>query len=84
MMNEMTLNSDDITISFTEENNVNKYLEIFKKVNDTYTITDCSNGYMIEITGENANEEWITSKVICTNNSELVSVLSFLKGIAKR
>ena len=64
MMNEMTLNSDDITISFTEENNVNKYLEIFKKVNDTYTITDCSNGYMIEITGENANEEWITSKVI--------------------
>ena len=84
MINDMSLNSDDITISFTEENNVNKYLEIFKKVNDTYTITDCSNGYMLEISGEDVNEEWINTKIICSTTEELISALVKLKEITKR
>ncbi len=38
-----------------------KLADIFTKINDTYSITNCHNGFVIEVNGEDSSERWVTS-----------------------
>lgn len=45
------------------------------KVNDTYSVTMCANGYVVEISGRNADDAWCSTKLICTSISELYDLI---------
>ena len=45
------------------------------KVDDTISIRLLDNGYMFEIGGRDANEDWKTVRIVCTSRSELDALL---------
>ena len=48
-----------------------KIADKLAKVNDSFTINRYDNGFMIEVGGKTANEDWATSKIIVKTIEEL-------------
>lgn len=46
------------------------------KVNDNFTVYMYDNGYMLEISGRDDNEDWTTAKILCSTLEELVSLIN--------
>ena len=45
------------------------------KIESTITIQIVDNGYVFEVGGRDANDEWKNVKIVCTTRSELDSLL---------
>lgn len=52
-----------------------KYLEKLNKVNESFTVNRYDNGFMIEVGGRNSENDWKTSKILCTTEEELFAVI---------
>ncbi len=48
-----------------------KVIDHFAKVNDNYTITNCQNGFVVEVSGQDSEENWITTKFVFKTLDEL-------------
>ena len=55
-----------------------KLIDTFTKINDNYTITNCNNGFVIEVSGQNSNEDWIAAKFVIKTIDELKDVVQDL------
>jgi len=55
-----------------------KLIDLFAKVNDSYTITNCHNGFVIEVSGQDGSENWITTKFVFKTLDELKKVANDL------
>jgi hypothetical protein len=62
----------------------NKHLARFAKINDNLTITLCENGYVAEISGNDSNDDWISSKIVFNELKDLTVFIKELDGIEKR
>lgn len=49
------------------------------KVSDSYTVNMYDNGFMVEISGRNEENDWATAKILC---GDLSDVLELVKEIA--
>ncbi len=45
------------------------------KVDNDIRITIADNGYIFEVSGKNANDDWKNVKIVCNTRSELDSLL---------
>ena len=45
------------------------------KVNESFTINMYDNGYMVEVGGRDAEDEWKTSKIICATLDEVIAIV---------
>jgi len=45
------------------------------KVDDTISIRMVDNGYVFEIGGRDANDEWKTVRIVCVSRSEIDTLL---------
>ena len=45
------------------------------KVNESFTVYRYDNGFMIEIGGRDNENDWKTSKILCTTEDELFAVI---------
>lgn len=52
-----------------------KMLDKFVKVNENITINRYDNGWMIEISGRNKDNDWKSSKTLCVTEEELLSLI---------
>lgn len=48
-----------------------KITDKFQKVNESYTITNCDNGYMVEMSGQDTEDNWINVKYIVSSIDDL-------------
>ncbi len=55
-----------------------KFIDTFTKVNDNYTVTNCNKGFVVEFSGQDFNEEWITGKFVFKTIDELKDVVQDL------
>lgn len=46
------------------------------KVNESFTINRYDNGFMVEISGKDHNDDWKTCKIICNTKEELLGVIN--------
>ncbi len=46
------------------------------KVSDSFTVNMYDNGYMIEISGRDFDNEWKTSKILCQNLEQVIALVS--------
>lgn len=44
-------------------------------VDSAISITIADNGYIFEVSGKNANDDWKSVKIVCNSRSELDSLL---------
>lgn len=52
-----------------------KLADKLAKVNDNFTINRYDNGFMIEVGGRDAGDEWTNSKVLCTDVDALIALV---------
>jgi hypothetical protein len=45
------------------------------KVDESFTVNMYDNGLMFEISGRDADDEWSSAKILCTNNDELFDLI---------
>jgi hypothetical protein len=45
------------------------------KVNDNFTVNMCDNGYMIDVSGQDSNEEWTSARILCSTVEELTTLI---------
>ena len=45
------------------------------KVNESITVYRYDNGWMVEVGGRNKKQEYVTSKILCNTEEEMVSVV---------
>lgn len=45
------------------------------KVNDSFTINRYDNGFMVEITGRDDDNDWKSSKILCNSEEELLDII---------
>jgi len=48
----------------------------FKKVSDSFSVNRYDNGWMIEISGKNLDDDWTTVKIICNTEEEMFKLIS--------
>lgn len=51
------------------------------KVNDCYTINRYDNGFMVEISGRDSENDYKTSKVLCNTEEDLLTVIKQINAI---
>jgi len=49
--------------------------EKLKKVDESYTINKYDNGYMIEVSGRDENDDWATAKIIALSFDEVIEII---------
>ena len=57
-----------------------KLNETLETVNDSITIYRYDNGWMLEVSGQDHNDDWPTKKLVCT---DLKNVLTLLEEYSK-
>ena len=55
--------------------NVTKIGDKLVKVSDNFNVYRYDNGYGIEITGRDKEEDWATAKVVCTSFDDLIVLI---------
>lgn len=58
-------------------------IEGFTFVNDNYTVTNCRNGFVVEVGGKDQNEDWITTKFVFTSLDELKGAVEELAAMPR-
>ena len=53
-----------------------KLSDKISKVGDSLTINMYDNGYMVEVSGRNSDDDWKTVKILCTTLNEVYEVIS--------
>ena len=52
-----------------------KNLTKLSKVNESFTINRYDNGFMVEVSGRDTENDWKTCKVMCNTEAELFEVV---------
>jgi hypothetical protein len=52
-----------------------KISDKLNKVNDSFTVNMYENGYMIEVSGRNDEDEWTSTKIIATSLDDLIDLV---------
>ena len=45
------------------------------KVNESFTVNRYDNGFMIEVSGRDTDNDWKTCKIMCSTDAELFEVI---------
>ena len=46
------------------------------KVNDQLTVNRYDNGWMVEIGGRDDQDEWVTTKLVCNTEAEVLDLIT--------
>lgn len=45
------------------------------KVNDSFTVNRYDNGWMVEVSGRNSEDDWKSCKILCNTEEELIALV---------
>jgi hypothetical protein len=45
------------------------------KVNESITVNRYDNGFMVEVSGRDDENDWKTAKVLCSSEAEMIAVI---------
>jgi hypothetical protein len=51
-------------------------LSKLSKVNESFTVNRYDNGFMIEVSGRDSENDWKTAKIMCATREELFAVIN--------
>ena len=51
------------------------------KVNDSLTVNRYDNGWMVEVGGRDADDEWANAKIMCSTEEELLELIQKYNGM---
>ena len=54
---------------------VSKIGDKLEKVSENYTINMYDNGFMVEVSGRDSDDEWATTKILCSTFDQVVETI---------
>ena len=51
------------------------------KVNENFTVYRYDNGFMIEVSGRDPDDEYKYSKILCSNEDELLTIIKEINSL---
>ena len=60
-----------------------KITDKFAKVSESFSVTTCENGFLVEMSGNTASEDWINMKVVVHTIDELYAIVQDLAWMPK-
>ena len=54
---------------------ITKISDKLNKIGETFIISMYDNGFMIEATGRDSEDEWSTAKILCSSEDDLVDLI---------
>jgi hypothetical protein len=54
---------------------VSKISDKLAKVNESFTINMYDNGYMVDVGGRNSDDDWVSAKIIVSDEESLIAVV---------
>jgi hypothetical protein len=63
---------------------VSKISDKLNKVNESFTVNMYDNGFMIEIGGTDANENWKTAKIMVSSVENLIDLIKEASSMERR
>jgi hypothetical protein len=60
------------------------FLKKLKKVSDSFSVTICENGYVVDVSGEDEDETWINSKIVFDGIDEMAAFIAKISKLEKR
>lgn len=54
---------------------ISKISDKLAKVSDSFNVSIYDNGFMIEASGKDREGEWVTAKILCSTEEELVTLV---------
>ena len=54
---------------------ITKVSDKLTKINDNFNINIFDNGFMVEASGKDTDDDWATVKVMCSSEEELVQLV---------
>jgi len=45
------------------------------KVNDSFSVNRYDNGWMVEVGGRSKKDDWVSAKILCNTEEELVAII---------
>ncbi len=62
---------------------VNKVSDKLSKVNDSFSVYMYDNGYMVEVSGRDGDNEYKTAKVMCSELAQLAAIVQEITEMPK-
>lgn len=53
------------------------------KINDSFSVYMYDNGFMIELSGRNEDDDYVSSKILCTSLDELKELVEEATGMLR-
>lgn len=53
------------------------------KISDSYSVYIYDNGYMLEISGRDSDDEWTNAKIMCATKTELFALIDEIDTMEK-
>lgn len=63
--------------------NVKKVSDKLVKVSDSFTVNMYDNGFMLEISGQDKDDEWTTAKILVPSVEELTILIKEVTGMER-
>ena len=60
-----------------------KVTDRLKKVEDSLTINMYDNGYMVQITGRDSEDDWVTLKIMCDSLDKVNALVAEISVLPK-
>ena len=60
-----------------------KVTDRLKKVDDSLTINMYDNGYMVQITGRDSEDDWVTLKIMCDSLDKVNALVAEISVLPK-
>ena len=54
---------------------IKKLSDKMTKVNESFTINMYDNGFMVEVSGRNKKNDYVTAKIMCTTMDEVIELV---------
>lgn len=58
--------------------------EKYAKVNESFTVTTCDNGFLVDLGGQDAKDEWVDRKILISSLTDLKSVVEQIVQMPRR
>jgi hypothetical protein len=61
-----------------------EFLKRATKVSDNFSITLCENGFVVDVSGSDSNDDWINSKIVFNSLEDLMAFIKETTKLEKR
>jgi hypothetical protein len=58
-------------------------LNKLSKVDDSLTVHMYDNGFMVEVSGRDSEDDWATAKIVCNSMDEVVQILNEVQSMGR-